>query len=93
MTEPQTITEKHARLERIRFFISMALVSFLLHALWEMSQMGAYKEMAGRPFIETAARCAPATLGDVVITFWIYAIGALAANTLNWDSGRVGMFI
>ena len=70
--------------ELARFFASMALLSFLFHAIWEMAQMPAYKDMAGLPLRETIARCAPATLGDVVITFWIYAVGALAARSFSW---------
>lgn len=49
-----------------------------------MAQMPAYKEMAGRPFLKTMVRCTPATLGDIAITFWIYAIGALGARALSW---------
>lgn len=82
--DPQAIPRQHARQGRVWFFILMGLVSFLLHALWEMLQMAAYRDMAGRPFFETAARCIPATLGDVLLTFWIYSIGALAANNLVW---------
>ena len=72
------------RPELTRFFICVAVISFLLHAVWEMVQMPAYKEMVGRPVLQTAVRCTPATLGDVVITFWIYAIGALGARDLRW---------
>ena len=68
----------------MRFFVCMALISFALHAVWEMVQMPAYKEMAGQPLLQTAARCTPATLGDVGITFWIFAIGAFAARNLGW---------
>ena len=32
--------------ELTRFFICMAVVSFLLHSIWEMSQMPAYKDLA-----------------------------------------------
>ena len=51
--------------------------------------MVAYADLAGRPLIETATRCTHATLGDVVITFWIYGIGALAANKLSWGLQHV----
>jgi hypothetical protein len=68
----------------MRFFLCMAVLSFLLHWIWEMAQMPAYKDLAGRPLLETALGCTPATLGDVVISFWMYAIGALAAHSLSW---------
>lgn len=84
MTDQQTISTNYTRRELAQFFASIAVVSFVLHSIWEMSQMAAYKDLAGRPFLETAVRCTPATLGDVVITFWIYVIGALAAKTLSW---------
>lgn len=46
--------------------------------------MAGYNEMAGLPFQLTMGRCSFATLGDVVFTFWIYSLGALAAHTLRW---------
>src|SRR5256885_2946898 len=73
-----------ARRELKRFFICLALGSFVLNWIWEMLQMPSYKEMAGRPFETTAARCSRATVGDVAITFWIYVLGALAAHNLRW---------
>ena len=81
---PESARTRLTGQELSRFFIGMAVVSFLLHWIWEMSQMPAYKDLAGRPFLQTAARCSPAVLGDVVITFWIYAIGALAAHSPSW---------
>ena len=82
--ERQMTKRKCTRQELERFFICMAADSVLLHAVWEMAQMPAYKDLAGRPLPETAVRCAPATLGDIAITFWIYAIVALAAHSLSW---------
>lgn len=83
MTDQPTI-KSFTRRELAGFFASIAAVSFVLHSIWEMAQMPAYKDLAGRPFLETASRCIPATLGDVVLTFWIYAIGALAAGSIGW---------
>lgn len=83
MTDQPT-NKGFTRRELTRFFASIAAASFVLHSVWEMAQMPAYKDLAGRPFLETAARCTPATLGDVVLTFWIYAIGALAAGSIGW---------
>ena len=62
----------------------MTIVSFVLHSIWEMSQMAAFKDLAGQPLLKTTLRCAPAILGDVFITLWIYAIGALATLSLSW---------
>ena len=75
---------KFAPFHSMRFFVAMAVVSFVFHAIWEMSQMAAYKELARQPLRDTIARCTPATLGDVVLTFWIYGLGALAAHSLSW---------
>lgn len=83
MTNEPT-SKSSTRRKLARLFASIAVVSFVLHSIWEMAQMPAYKDLAGRPFLETAARCTPATLGDVVLTFWIYAIGALAAGSIGW---------
>ena len=81
----QRMTEgRCTRQELTRLFLCMAVVSFLLHSVWEMSQMAAYRDLAGRPLLETIARCTPATLGDVVLTFWIYGIAALAAYSIGW---------
>lgn len=41
------LKEKFMRRERTRFFVSMAVVSFVLHSIWEMSQMAAYKDLSG----------------------------------------------
>lgn len=84
MTDREKIRSTHTRQELTRFFVAMALLSFALHAIWEMSQMAAFKDLAGRPLLETAVRCTPATLGDVVLTFWIYSIGALAGHNIGW---------
>lgn len=80
----RTLKEKFTRQELSRFFISVAVVSLLLHSIWEISQMAAYKDLTGRPFLEAATRCVPAIFGDVGITIWIYALGALAAHKLSW---------
>lgn len=84
MTDRQIDDREHTRSEVVRFFVCTAVASFVLHAIWEMSQMAAYRDLAGRPFLETVVRCTPATLGDVIITFWIYGLGALAAHSIGW---------
>src|SRR5262249_21621861 len=44
----------------------------------------AYKEMANRRFGFSSAGCTRAALGDVGLTFWIYAVGALSAGKFRW---------
>jgi hypothetical protein len=66
------------------FFVRLFLLAFGLNWLWEMAQMSAYAEMASSSWWETAPACTWATLGDVVFTFAIYGLGALAAGRLDW---------
>jgi hypothetical protein len=68
------------------YFAALAVASFGLNWPWEMAQMPAYAEMAGRPWRETALSCALAGLGDVALTLGVYGLGALAAG--RWDWGR-----
>ena len=46
--------------------------------------MRGYRQMVERSVLETAGPCALAASGDAVLTFWIYAVGALAAYSLSW---------
>ena len=66
------------------FLLALIIAAFCLNWLWEMLQMPAYAEMAGRPWAETARRCTVATFGDVFMTLAVYAVGALAAGDLRW---------
>lgn len=67
-----------------RFLAALAVSSFAMNWLWEMVQMPAYAEMAGRSWWETVPRCTAASFGDVGLTLGVYAIGALAAGRLAW---------
>jgi hypothetical protein len=69
------------------FFATSALSAFVLNWLWEMFQMPLFVEMAGRSWLETALPCARAALGDVVMAFSIYGLGALAARNWFWGLG------
>lgn len=60
------------------------IVAFGLNWLWEMAQMRAYVEMAGRPWQETVWPCAVASLGDVALTLVVYGIVALATGRMRW---------
>jgi hypothetical protein len=66
------------------FFAALVLVAFGLNWPWEMVQMPAYVEMAGRSWAETVLPCALAALGDVAVTLTIYGLGALAAGQWRW---------
>ena len=66
------------------FFGALALVAFVVNWFWEMAQMRAYTEMASAAWTVTLIPCTWATLGDVVFTFIIYGIGALAAGQISW---------
>ena len=66
------------------FFIAMPALAFGLNWLWEMVQMPAFQEMAGRSWLETSRRCTIAALGDVAMILAIYAIGAVAAGDARW---------
>jgi hypothetical protein len=75
------------------FFAALFLAAFGLHWLWEMAQMPAYAEMAGRPWRETVVPCTLATLGDVAITLAVYGAGALAAGHPRWGAtGRWNVY-
>lgn len=65
-------------------FLIMILASFGMNWLWEMAQMPAYQEMAGKPWSETLELCTIATLGDVLLTLLIYGVGGLAAGRVQW---------
>jgi hypothetical protein len=66
------------------FFAALLVTAFGLNWLWEMVQMPAYAEMAGRTWRETAWPCAGASLGDTALTLLVYGIIALAARRLDW---------
>jgi hypothetical protein len=70
------------------FFAALFLASFGLNAVWEIAQKPAYVEMANRPWREALPIYTLATLGDVAITFAIYAVVALAARELRWGITR-----
>jgi len=69
-----------------RFLAALALAAFVLNWLWEMAQMPAYAEIAGRTWWESVPSCSLAALGDVAITFAVYGVGALAAGCLRWGT-------
>ena len=66
------------------FFAMLSFTAFAMNWIWEMVQMPAFVEMAGRTWRETALDCTAATLGDVAMTLAICGIGTLAAGDLRW---------
>jgi len=75
------------------YWATLVLVAFALNWLWEMLQMPAYAEMAGRSWSESALRRALAALADVGFTCAAHATGALAAGYLSWGmSGKWNIY-
>jgi hypothetical protein len=70
----------------LSFLALLSLAAGGLNWLWEMAQMPAFVEMAGRSWRETTIACTVAAVGDVVITLAIYGVGALAAGTIRWGT-------
>src|SRR5262249_21623676 len=70
------------------FFAALCLAALALNWVWEMAQMPAYAEVAGRPWRETLLPCTWASLGDVAATLAVYAVGALAAGQRRWGGLR-----
>lgn len=66
------------------FLVALAAVAFALNWLWEMLQMPAYRETAGRSWRETLRPCTLAALGDVAVTFIILGLGVLASGRRRW---------
>jgi hypothetical protein len=63
---------------------ALCLIAFGLNWPWEMAQMPAYAEMAGRSWLETALPCTVAALAGVVLTLGVCGLGALAAARVGW---------
>src|SRR3989442_115376 len=75
------------------FLAALCAAAFAFNWPWEMAQMPAYAEMAGRPWGETLWPCTLASLGDVAATLAIYGVGALAAGQLRWGTdGRWNVY-
>ena len=72
------------RRQLMRLLSATVLASFVLNEPWEMAQMSAFVETAGRSWTRALALCTRAAVGDVAITLAIYAVGALAAGDPGW---------
>ncbi len=62
------------------YFIALFFATFGLNWLWEIVQMPAYAETAGRSFSPIALAHMVPSLGDVALTFAVYGVCALAAG-------------
>jgi hypothetical protein len=71
-------------IEMRRYLIILAAGSFVLNWLWEMAQMFAYEEMAGRAWPQTVFTCTVATFGDVLTTLAVYGCIALIRRNVHW---------
>lgn len=67
--------------------IALLIVSVVLNWLWEMAQMPAYVETAGRSWRETALSCAVFSVGDAVLVLMIYGAGVAIASRIANLSG------
>jgi hypothetical protein len=67
-----------------RYLAALFVSAFGLNWLWEMAQMSAYVEMAGRPRGETLLTCTAAAFGDALVTLAVYAAGALVTRNSRW---------
>ncbi len=75
------------------FFLALGLSAFAMNWVWEMVQMPGYVEMAGRSWADTFRLCTRATGGDVLLTFGVYGVGALAAGEVRWGAtGRWNVY-
>lgn len=66
------------------FFGVLFAAALGLNWLWEMAQMPAYAEMAGRPWMDTILPCTRASLGGVALTLGVCGIGALTSGRWLW---------
>ncbi|MGK0186442.1 MAG: hypothetical protein ACI9R3_002225 [Verrucomicrobiales bacterium] len=67
-----------------RFVAATMVAGFVMNEIWEMVQMPAYVETAGRSWASTLALCTRAAVGDVGIILGICGAGTLAAGDPNW---------
>jgi hypothetical protein len=62
--------------------IFLSLIAFVLHIVWENMQAPLFQGYAS--FVAHFPMCAVGTVGDVVITLFVYFIIALLKNDFNW---------
>ena len=62
----------------------MAVISFLLHFVWEFVQVPTYSGMADMSHWEGTKLCLSATFGDVGFALTAFWITAIASRTRGW---------
>lgn len=67
-----------------RYFTTATAVAFVTNWIWEMAHMRAYRELESEPWSETLAGCTGAALGDVLLTWIPFAIGAIVSRNARW---------
>lgn len=71
-----------------------AVTAFVTNWIWEMAQMNAYRDMADKSWRETVGLCTIASLGDILLAFLAYVIGAAVWRDWRWAwSGRLRVYI
>ena len=65
-------------------WITLAVLAFPLHWIWEMGQAPLYAGMLQRPWYDATRLCTVASVGDVVITLVAYAIVAALFKDRFW---------
>jgi len=60
----------------------LSLIAFLLHVVWENAQAPFFQEYTSFP--EHFSICFLGTIGDVVITLFVFVTIALLKNDFNW---------
>ncbi len=67
----------------LSLLIALLIVSFGLNWVWEMAQMPAFVETAGRSWRQTALQCAVFSLSDAALILIIYGIAVVAARRIT----------
>ena len=67
----------------LSLLIALLLVSFALNWIWEMAQMPAFVETAGRSWRQTTLQCAVFSVGDAMVMLVIYGIAVVAARRIT----------
>jgi hypothetical protein len=70
------------------FFAALFVSSFVLNWVWELGHKPFCAEMAKQSWRQTLLLGTAASLGDVVLTFVVYGVGALTIGHLRWTMSR-----
>ncbi|MDP2789036.1 MAG: hypothetical protein Q8O46_03230 [bacterium] len=62
--------------------IILSLIAFFSHVIWENMQAPLFQGYAS--FVSHFSMCLVGTVGDVVITLFVYVLVALLKNDFNW---------